>query len=508
MTRQRIFSGLVVFLLTVGPASAQPRIDPAGIEGALLVCGRGEVSPAAYQRFIDLAGGVKAKIVIVATDKAATVPVALVPSAKKKEVHEVRLVHPDNAKEALRTATGVWFMIESSKWRNPVALQEDCRALIKRGGVVGTEGPEAVWVSQVLNLLPGGIVETDAGDARMIVEDKPADQFKPKPRPIVFLIEPKCALLLQGRTLSVIGEGSTDIYLAKSKTLPVRTIKLQGKAQEDLTALRLAMRDRADGFPPAKPEPPVLDKGTLVIVGGGGSPKGLYQKFVEYAGGPEKAHVVIFPTAAPDPLPKRDSVAATFKKAGAKKVTILYGKTQKEVESKEFLDTLKDATGIWFDGGRQWRFVDAYENTKALPLMHDVLKRGGVIGGTSAGATIQGDYLARGGVFNNFDIRYEGYERGLGFLKGVAIDQHFTQRKRQTDMTKLMKVHPQYLGIGIDEATAIVVQGQTAQIIGNGKVHFYDANRKVQKGQPDYEALPEGGWYDLKERRVLQPESR
>jgi cyanophycinase len=199
-------------------------------------------------------------------------------------------------------------------------------------------------------------------------------------------------------------------------------------------------------------------------------------------------------------------VANVFRKAGAKKVTILYGKTIAEVESKEFLDTLTEATGLWFDGGRQWRFVDCYENTKALPLMFDVLKRGGVIGGTSAGATIQGDYLCRGGVFNNFDIRCEGYERGLGFLKGVAIDQHFTQRKRHADMTQLMKVYPQYLGIGLDEATAIVVKGQVADVLGKGKVHFYDAARKVEKGQPDYEALSAGGRYDLKARKILMAE--
>src|ERR1700677_476868 len=158
---------------------------------------------------------------------------------------------------------------------------------------------------------------------------------------------------------------------------------------------------------------------------------------------------------------------------------------------------------ISFDGGRQWRFVDCYENTKALQLMFDVLKRGGVIAGSSAGATIQGEYLCRGGVFDNFDIRSEGYERGLGFLKGVAIDQHFSQRKRQGDMTQLMKVYPQYLGIGLDEATAIVVKGHVAEVIGKGRAHFYDAGRKVEKGD-DFEALPAGGQYDLKERKVMK----
>jgi cyanophycinase-like exopeptidase len=70
-------------------------------------------------------------------------------------------------------------------------------------------------------------------------------------------------------------------------------------------------------------------------------------------------------------------------------------------------------------------------------------------------------------------------------------------------MTQLMKVHPQYLGIGIDEATAIVVQGSLADVIGKGKVHFYDTNRKLEPGEPDYQALSAGGQYDLRERKVL-----
>ena len=179
------------------------------------------------------------------------------------------------------------------------------------------------------------------------------------------------------------------------------------------------------------------------------------------------------------------------------------GPTQEQVESKEFLDALREATGIWFGGGRQWRFVDAYEGTRAHALMHDVLKRGGVIAGSSAGATIQGDYLCRGGVFDNFDMMYEGYERGLGFLKGVGIDQHFAERKRFADMTAFVKTHPQMLGIGIDETTAIIVKGSVADVVGAGKVHFYDARRKVAEGQPDHESLGAGEKYELKERKRL-----
>ena len=128
-----------------------------------------------------------------------------------------------------------------------------------------------------------------------------------------------------------------------------------------------------------------------------------------------------------------------FATVGATNVTVLTQRKLEDVESQEMLRALKNATGVWFGGGRQWRFVDAYEHTKAYPLLHAVLKRGGVIGGSSAGASIQGDYMARGNPLGNLDIMAAGYERGFGFLPGVAIDQHFAQRNRFADMASLVK---------------------------------------------------------------------
>jgi cyanophycinase len=482
-------------------ASAQtPRIDPAGIPGAILVCGGDDVSEAAFDRFIDLAGGAKAKVAVVvlnATKASLPVKEGLAMSAKKKEAPAPELLPWADAKAELPKLTGVWLMAkpDPDKWRDHLKdhpLRDECLALLKRRGVIATSGQTSNIIGKAgLDLLP-------------VVDHRSSEKKKPFYDGVV-TIQPTldATLEVRGRTLSAVGEGTTYLVLW-SRGNAVRSVKLEGKAREDLTAWLRSARDRLDSFPPSKVEPPFVEKGTLVIVGGGGSPENLNKKFVEYAGGEKKAVIAIFPTANENPNAKRDFLATAFLKAGAKKATVLYGRTQSEVESKEFLDALKEATGLWFDGGRQWRFVDCYENTKALPLMFEVLNRGGVIGGTSAGATIQGEYLARGGVFNNFDIRYEGYERGLGFLKGVAIDQHFTQRKRQKDMTSLMKTYPQYLGIGIDEATAIVVRGSVAEVIGKGKVHFYDTKRKVEKGDPDYEALSAGGRYELKDRKVLK----
>ncbi len=498
--KHRFWIALWLVLLPCSAMAQAPRIDPAGIPGALLVCGGGEVSEAAFDRFIDLAGGAKAKVAIVVVDDlkaGAEIQGGLRASAKKKDAAAPELMGCKAAKAALPKLTGVWLVLGSFpplNWRehlkdNP--LRDECLALLKRRGVVATSGRNSDFIGKDgLDLLP-------------VVDHRSSEKKKPFYDGVVTVqLTSDAALQIEGRTLSAVGDGTTYLVLW-SKGNAVRSVKLEGKAKEDLTAWLRAARDRLEGFPPKKVEPPVVEKGTLVIVGGGGSPENLNKKFVEYAGGEGKAIIAIFPTANENPNAKRDFLATNFMKAGAKKATVLYGRTQSEVESKEFLDTLKEATGLWFDGGRQWRFVDCYENTKALPLMFEVLKRGGVIGGTSAGATIQGDYLARGGVFNNFDIRFEGYERGLGFLKGVAIDQHFTQRKRQADMTQLMKIYPQYLGIGIDEATAIVVKGSMADVIGKGKVHFYDARRNIENGQRDYEALSAGGQYDLKARKVV-----
>lgn len=522
---RRLLLLLILAALPLQASAQTPRIDPAGIHGHLLMGGSAELPVEAFDKFVELAGGPKAKIVIIEAGKALgnakRIPVlqeALTAAAKKQKAAEPRLEPHGNAKEAFKDATGVWLYVASaSSWgvanREQPDLKTECAALLERGGVLGAAGVGSAFMAsqgdQVVNkgwnikLLPGSLITTKPINERFGPDLAKQMQKRDLKETVGYEIEHDSAMLVSGRTISVLGPGKVRILLANGKEAPSETI-IDAKSKADLTALRRAARDRAEGFPLKQPEPPVVEKGTLVIVGGGGQPDGLPTKFVEYAGGKGKANIVIFPTANADPLPKRDPVAAAFKKAGAAKATILYGKTQAEVESKEFLDTLKEATGLWFDGGRQWRFVDCYENTKALPLMFDVLKRGGVIGGTSAGATIQGEYLCRGGVFNNFDIRYEGYERGLGFLKGVAIDQHFSQRKRQTEMTSLMKTYPQYLGIGLDEATAIVVKGQTADVIGKGKVFFYDARRKVEKGQPDYEALSAGERYDLKERKRIR----
>jgi cyanophycinase len=128
---------------------------------------------------------------------------------------------------------------------------------------------------------------------------------------------------------------------------------------------------------------------------------------------------------------------------------------------------------VWFPGGRQWRLADAYLGTRVHEELRALLARGGVIGGTSAGATIQGSYLARGDTRSN-TIMMGDHVEGMAFLRNVAIDQHLLRRNRQFDLIEIVQAHPELLGIGIDENTAIVVRGDRFEVMGAGCVAIYD----------------------------------
>jgi cyanophycinase len=366
-----------------------------------------------------------------------------------------------------------------------------------------------------LNLLPDCIVETGFrnsahGQSRIL------SLVAAHPRSVGIGLEDNTVLVLSGRKVQVVGQGTATCMLMANERQPIRIQTISSERRRrgspnasliDLTEWRRDAIDRTlPVFPPAEPPVPHVENGTLVIVGGGGMPEGMMARIVDLAGGPDAARMVYIPCAEDDEVSDRQSTVEAWKRMGVKHATFIHTKDRHTANSdEEFLAPLRDATGLWFGGGRQWNFSDSYYGTKAHELMKGVLQRGGVIGGSSAGASIQGRYLARATPIGNFDIMAPGYERGgLGFLGGVAIDQHFSQRGRQKDMTQLVNRYPQMLGIGLDEATAIVVQHSVADIVGRGKVFFYNRRLPVYPDRPDYVALPAGSSYDLAAREVLK----
>ena len=253
------------------------------------------------------------------------------------------------------------------------------------------------------------------------------------------------------------------------------------------------------------------EKGTLVIQGGGSAAgTGIMETFVNKAGGPN-AKIIVIPTAGGNRNPdgsikayEEDKVVAVWKKLGLTNVHMLHTADPKVADTEEFASVLKDASGVWFDGGRQWNVVDSYANTRTLAEFRKVLQRGGVIGGSSAGATIQGDYLVRGAVAGSEIVMTPEpqHERGFAFLRKSAIDQHINTRNRWDDIIPVIKKYPEMLGIGISEGTAIVVTGDRFEVIGKWKVAIHDNTRAYEPWEKPYYVLSPGDVYNMKTRKI------
>ncbi len=239
--------------------------------------------------------------------------------------------------------------------------------------------------------------------------------------------------------------------------------------------------------------------GALVIDGGGQTPEAI-AAFVALAGGPDADYILI-PTATegePDADDLDSARQALAKRFGVSHVTVLHTRDRAVADTEAFVAPLRKARGVWFGGGRQWRLVDSYMGTRTQREIEGVLARGGVIGGSSAGATIQGSYLVRGAREGNHIMMARGYEEGFGYLRGVAIDQHLIARGRQDDLIGVIERKPGLLGIGLDEPAAIVVKGDRFLVVGRGVVGVYDG--RDHDGKPYYFLSP-GEQYDLRARR-------
>jgi len=239
--------------------------------------------------------------------------------------------------------------------------------------------------------------------------------------------------------------------------------------------------------------------GALIVAGGGQLGPEIMDRFIDIAGGRD-ARIVILPGAGDqDTFPDDWSGYRPFRAAGVRNVTVVHTRDRKEADTGAFVAPLRDATGVWIPGGRQWRLADAYLDTRTLTELFGVLERGGVIGGSSAGASIQASYMVRGAVEGNTIMMAPGHERGFGFLRDVAVDQHILARNRENDMLEVIAKYPDLLGIGLDEGTAILVRGDEAEVIGRSKAAFYNT---ADAGGAPYYFLRAGDVFDLAGRRV------
>jgi len=232
--------------------------------------------------------------------------------------------------------------------------------------------------------------------------------------------------------------------------------------------------------------------GTLIITGGGtvdarsrdeinrllligdSNPIGLTRE--DIAGLDSK--LVVIPTAsseADDPN-SRQETRERYQRRGFAQVSVMHTREAAEAEAPHFSLPLMIAGSIWMPGGAQDRLAEPYRDTLTHQRMRDLLARGGVIGGTSAGAAVMSEVMIAGG--NPDPV----LETGLGFLPGYIIDQHFTQRGRMPRLVNALKQHPELIGMGIDESTSVIIHGSSLRVIGPGNVYlvrFSPSTRRV-----------------------------
>lgn len=227
-------------------------------------------------------------------------------------------------------------------------------------------------------------------------------------------------------------------------------------------------------------------RGSLMIVGGGDTPYTIQKRFVELAGGPGRARVVIFPMAATEYDEEAEEVLAELKWLGAD--TVLLNMDREQAQSREMDKVLTGFTGYWFLGGDQNVLAASLLGTRALRTIEFQYEKGAVIGGTSAGAAVMtatmltGERRTASGRINEdpnaVALRSTEVSLGFGLLPGAIIDQHFSRRSRDNRLVSAVLDNPQLLGVGIDEETALIVRPDGRwEVLGNGHIKIYDARR-------------------------------
>jgi len=218
-------------------------------------------------------------------------------------------------------------------------------------------------------------------------------------------------------------------------------------------------------------------RGALVIIGGAEDRKGdcvVLREFVRLAGG-RKAHIAVMTAATSLPKEVGDDYIRIFERLGAERVEVVSTERREDSHREDSLRIIEQATGIFFTGGDQSRIVDFIKGTPLDQAIHKRHEEGVVIGGTSAGAAMMPDEMILGGAsVSNPSVDAVSMGPGMGFLPGIVVDQHFAQRGRLGRLLAALVLQPAMLGLGIDEDTAIIVNGDEFQVVGQGCITVVD----------------------------------
>jgi cyanophycinase len=259
--------------------------------------------------------------------------------------------------------------------------------------------------------------------------------------------------------------------------------------------------------------------GQLVIIGGAEDKEGdciILREFVRRAGGLQ-AHIVVMTVATGLPGEVGSQYIDLFERLGVSDVRVVDTARREDASDPRVLEEIHNATGVFFTGGNQARITELLKETELDAALHQRFKEGLVIAGTSAGAAMMPDVMiVEGEAETNPRMEVVQMDEGMGFLPGVVIDQHFAQRGRLGRLLAAVTQQPVVLGFGIDENTAIAVNGDELEVIGEGAITVIDvANithsnlHELLKDEPlalcgaTLHILPHGYRFDLKKRQPI-----
>jgi cyanophycinase len=252
-------------------------------------------------------------------------------------------------------------------------------------------------------------------------------------------------------------------------------------------------------------------RGRLLIIGGA-ERRGtaILGRFVALAGGPA-ARIVVIATASREPAVLETEYVSAFTGLGAGSVSALRLDTRAQAGEPAAAAALSSATGVFFTGGDQLRITTILGGTPVDSLLQSLVAAGSLLlAGTSAGAAMMSGTMILGGDGPGVTSSSVRTGPGLEFLPGVLIDMHFAERGRLNRLLSAVALYPHELGLGIDEDTAILTDGDYFEVLGAGSVTVVDAGSATDIRVPEngpialagarLHVLPAGYTFHLKGR--------
>lgn len=222
--------------------------------------------------------------------------------------------------------------------------------------------------------------------------------------------------------------------------------------------------------------------GQLVIIGGAEDKEGeckILREFVRLAGG-QQARIVVMTVATGLPGEVGSQYIRVFERLGVDSIKVVDTDRREDASDPRALETIEQATGIFFTGGNQARITELIKGTELDTAIHHQFAQGVVIAGTSAGAAMMpAMMIVEGDSETNPRPEVVKMDEGMGFLPGAVIDQHFAQRGRIGRLLSAIAQQPVFLGFGIDENTAIIVNGEEIEVVGENSVTIVDVEDLV-----------------------------